>query len=44
MIMSQLPKIKKPPGGFQARFLLEPSGIRKRLPDNNMQKQKTTKT
>jgi hypothetical protein len=44
MIMAQLPEIKKPPGGFQARFFLEPAGICKRLHDNNMQKQKTTKT
>jgi hypothetical protein len=43
MIVSQLPKIKKPPGGFQARFFWEPSGICKTLSDNNMQNKKTQK-
>jgi len=42
-MMSQLPKIKKPTVGFLARFILEPSRIRKRLPDNDLQMKKTPK-
>jgi hypothetical protein len=42
-MMSQLTEIKKPTVGFSARFFFELSRIRKWLPGNDLQTNKTTK-